>query len=128
MGYKSYKRNNQRVDLRGVIMAELEQLNGTLNIAMTPDDLSVRLAFTDDDTMPYPLTGYTFAAYVDHAGLSTTMTVTNTDLAAGVIHISLTDEQAAVIGKGKYEWRLEWTVGGLKRTPLAGEFEIRYKR
>jgi hypothetical protein len=100
-------------------MADIEQLPGELNITTTADDdLSVLLDF---DVV---LTGYTFVAKVEHYQTTTTITVTNTDLAAGKITISLTNTQLTAIGAGIHKWYLNWTTGTTDRRVLAGTFTI----
>lgn len=83
------------------------------------DELSLVLDFDID------LTGYTFASSVtDSAGDSKTITVTNTDLAAGQITLSLSETDSADLAVGIGRWRLSWTVSTVKRTVLAGRFRV----
>jgi len=103
-------------------MATYEQLPGTLNIVTTTqDDLSILLDFD------ISLTGYTFVSYVQYGSSQTAITVTNTNLAAGQITLSLTDAQLTAIGNGTYGWYLKWNNGTADRKILAGEFTIRVK-
>jgi hypothetical protein len=89
----------------------------------------VNLKFCTADYMSYlldfdmSLAGYTFSAKVEHS-TSTDITVTNTDLAAGKITISLTNAQITAIGTGSFLWYLDLTTGATKRRYLAGTFTI----
>jgi hypothetical protein len=99
-------------------MADLTQIPGTLNIKTTAvDDLSFLLDF---DVV---LTGYTFSSKVVANSL-TSITVTDTDLSAGKITLSLTDVQLTAIGTGSFLWYLDWTTGTTTRRVLAGTFTI----
>ena len=101
-------------------MADISQEPGELNITTTTgDDLSILLDFD------ISLAGYTFTSKVEHAGTTTTITTTNTDLAAGKVTISLTNTQLAAIGEGVHRWYLEWNSGTADRRVLAGDFTVR---
>jgi hypothetical protein len=92
-----------------------QQIPGALDIEVgLGDDFSFLLDFD------ISLVGYTFAAYVD----MTTISVANTDLAAGKITLSLTDAQITTIGTGPHTWYLIWTTGTTSRRILAGNFTI----
>ena len=81
------------------------------------------LTFTATD-----LTGYTFIALVHVAdtGTDVSMTVTNTNLAGGVITLSLTDVQIAAIGKGYHSWDIEANSGVASgdRYYISGLFQV----
>lgn len=94
-----------------------EQIPGKLDIEVgMGDDLAFLLDFD------IPLTGYTFQAFVD----TIAMTVTNTDLAAGKITLSLTDAQITALGTELHTWHLTWTLNGISRRILSGAFIVRY--
>ena len=101
-------------------MADLDQRPGELNITTTTsDDLSIALDFD------ISLTGYTFTAFVQHSDTTTAITITNVDLSAGQITLSLTNTQLATIGQGFHFWYLAWNTGTVDRRILAGNFNIR---
>ncbi len=79
---------------------------GALNLVTSMSDFPLVLTFTGVN-----LTGYTFAALVHANGTDTSWTVANTDLANGIITISLTDVQIAAIGKGYHSWDIEANSG-----------------
>jgi len=105
-------------------MAYIEQNPGELNIfAVVGDDISIPLNFD------IALTGYTFSAILlwQQNGVTkeVVITVTNTNLADGIITLSLTDAQTTSIGEvTNRPWYLVWTSGGVSRTVLAGNFTL----
>ena len=100
-------------------MADLNLIPGELNITIASrDDMPILLDFDID------LSAYTFVSAVTHEGTSTTITVTNTDLSAGQVTISLTDAQLAVIGQGTHKWYLKWNDGTNDFVALAGSFKV----
>lgn len=91
------------------------------------DEFGCLLDFDQD------LTGYTFSAPVYvvasvRAGVFTAgttflnFTITNVDLAAGKVNLSLTETQTQSFTPGtSYRWYLRWVApGGVTRTPLSG--------
>lgn len=100
---------------------------GLLNIVgVSGRDLSIDILFRDTI-----LTGYTFTAAVilDPAPLVRTqaMTVTSTDLANGLINVSLTDTETAAIGPvANKQWVLTWVVPVtlLTRDVIRGNFQL----
>lgn len=74
------------------------------------------------------LTGYTFSAEIVSAitgAQVVAITVTNTNLSAGQVTLSLTGAQTSAIARGSYLWRLRWTSpAGEVRTVLEGIFEV----
>lgn len=101
-------------------MADIEQTPGELNFKISlGDDFSYLLDFDVN------LTGYTFAAaVVKKDGTEQAITITETDLAAGKITISLTDAQITALLTDARRWYLTWTVAAASRRILAGGFEI----
>lgn len=105
-------------------MATYEQLPGNMNIsANVGDDISIPLLFD------IPLTGYTFTATIllEQSGVTKqqAITVTPTNLAGGIITLSLTDAQTTAMGElNKRPWYLVGTVGGVTRTWLSGLFSL----
>ncbi len=104
-------------------MTEITNIPATLDIKTSISDLSFVLTFTAID-----LTGYTFAALVHVAdtGTDVSWTVTNTNLAGGIITLSLTDVQIAAIGKGYHSWDIEANSGVVSgdRYYISGLFQV----
>ena len=104
-------------------MTELTQQPATLNITISIDDDFSYLVDFDIN-----LTGYTFAGAVvkyPENSVETAISIATTDLTNGQITISLTDAQITALGQGVHKWYLTWTVSGLSRRVLAGDFTIR---
>lgn len=96
-------------------MADFEQIPGTLNVKVAlGDDLVLPLQFS------IALTGYTFVA--DMGGQTPAQDVSQ--LASGILTLTLTDTQIAALGEGSFEWSLQWTLAGASRTVLAGAFRV----
>lgn len=99
--------------------------------SQTPGDLDLEVGLGDDFSMlidfDISLTGYTFESKVTKPSGDVTITVTNTDLSAGQITLSLTDVQITSIGFGRYSWYLTWTTGSASRRVLAGDFTVKDK-
>ena len=103
-------------------MTETTHIPATLDIKTSISDLSLTLTFTAVD-----LTGYTFVVLVHGAdGVDTAWTVANTNLAGGVITISLTDVQIAAIGRGYHSWDIEANSGVASgdRYYISGLFQV----
>lgn len=94
---------------------------GALNLVTSMSDFPLVLTFTGVN-----LTGYTFAALVHANGADTSWTVANTDLANGIITISLTDVQITAIGKGYHSWDIEANSGVISgdRYYISGLFQV----
>ena len=107
------------------MVALFTQEPGALNLeSVVGDDLSVPLEFVDLN-----LTGYTFVCGIatkeNPAAFFTTMTVVETNLALGLITLTLSDTQTTNIGAvADLPWRLIMTSGGFTRTYLAGKFTL----
>ncbi len=100
-------------------MATVSQIASTLDLNwMAGDEFSLLL---DADIS---LVGYTITAAVQHSDTTTTVTVTNTDLSAGQVTLSLTDAQTTAIGKGYHSWYAKWAVGGVDRKIISGQFNL----
>jgi len=100
-------------------MATISQIAANLDLNwMAGDELSLLL---DADIS---FTGYTITAAVLHSDTTTAMTVANTDLSAGQVTLSLTDTQTTTIGKGYHSWYVKWTVGGVDRKIISGQFNL----
>ena len=99
-----------------------------------PGQLDIYATVGDDWSMPLNfdlnMTGYSFESWVLVQQAGTTkkqeLTVTETDLASGIITLSLTDAQTTNLGEiNKRPWYLVWTTGGNEtRTVLAGNFSL----
>lgn len=103
-------------------MTLITNIPATQDIQTAISDLSLVLTFTGVN-----LTGYTFVVFVHGAdGVDTAWTVANTNLAGGVITISLTDVQIAAIGKGYHSWDIEANSGvaGGDRYYISGLFQV----
>lgn len=106
-------------------MVDFEQLPGGLNInGVVGNDLTMDVAFEDTN-----LTGYTFSGFVvlEVSPLQKTypLTITNTDLALGLIQVSLTDAQTTEIGPASGKpWYVSWNNGGDIRNVLMGRFRL----
>ncbi len=103
-------------------MTLITNIPATQDIQTAISDLSLVLTFTAVD-----LTGYTFVVLVHGAdGVDTAWTVANTNLAGGVITISLTDVQIAAIGKGYHSWDIEANSGVASgdRYYISGLFQV----
>ncbi len=103
-------------------MTLIINIPATQDIQTAISDLSLTLTFTAID-----LTGYTFVVLVHGAdGVDTAWTVANTNLAGGVITISLTDVQIAAIGKGYHSWDIEANSGVASgdRYYISGLFQV----
>lgn len=109
-------------------MPEYSVLPSTLDIKfIRGDEFGCLLDFDQD------LTGYTFSAPVYllssvKGGIYTagttflSFTITNVDLAAGKVNLSLTEAQTqSFTPNTNYRWYLRWVApGGVTRTPLSG--------
>ena len=101
-------------------MAEITQIPAELDIEVTQGDDWSMLIDADID-----LTGYTFASKVEEVdGTSTDITVTETDLSAGQVTLSLTDTETDALSVINHKWYFDWTVSGATRRVLAGKYTI----
>lgn len=103
-------------------MATAQQLPGRLDLAFRRgDDYGTLVDFS------VSLTGYTFSASITSTttgDVVATPSVTDVDLAAGQVNVSLTDVQTSSLAAGTYRWRLTWTSGPTTRTALEGFVEV----
>lgn len=103
-------------------MSTYTQLPGSLGLSLRRgDELSTSIDFN-----PVTLTGYTVTASINSlitGGVMQPITATITNAAAGVVNLSMTEAQTAVLPVGTYSWRLEWD-NGAKRTALGGMVEV----
>ena len=105
-------------------MATYAQTPGLLNIkAVTGTDFSCQLTFGTN------LSSYTFDSaivlqeYPNKQEQAITVTINNA--AQGIITLSLNDTQTSALGTfSKKKWYLNWNIGGIKQTILAGLFEL----
>lgn len=109
-------------------MADYSVLPSNLNLSfIRGDEFGCLLDFDQD------LTGYTFSSVIYvvgsvKAGVVTAgttflnFTITNVDLAAGKVNLSLTETQTqSFTPSTSYRWYFRWVApGGVTRTPLAG--------
>jgi hypothetical protein len=105
-------------------MATYSQTPGLLNIkGVVGSHFSCQLDF---DTS---LSGYTFDSAIVLQEYPTkreqAVTVTIDNAGSGIITLSLTGLQTSAIGAiANKKWYLNWTIGGIKQTILAGRFEL----
>jgi hypothetical protein len=105
-------------------MATYSQTPGLLNIrGVVGTDFSCELEITKD------VTGYQFEAGIVLQEYPTkreqAVTVTIENAGSGIITLSLTGLQTSAIGAiANKKWYLNWTIGGIKQTILAGRFEL----
>lgn len=105
-------------------MATYSQTPGLLNIkGVVGAHFSCQLDFGTN------LSAYTFDSaivlqeYPNQLDQSVTITIDNA--AQGIITLSLTGLQTSAIGAiANKKWYLNWTIGGIKQTILAGRFEL----
>jgi hypothetical protein len=105
-------------------MATYSQTPGLLNIkGVVGSHFSCQLDFGTN------LSAYTFDSaivlqeYPNQLDQSVTVTIDNA--AQGIITLSLTGLQTTAIGAiANKKWYLNWTIGGIKQTILAGRFEL----
>jgi len=103
-------------------MTEISQLPAEVNITTTPyDDFSLLLDFNLD------LTGYTFTCTLYENSNAHAIAVTNTDLSAGKVTLSIQNTILATIPLGSWRWQFHWvaTPGSVDRLVLAGKFTLR---
>lgn len=97
----------------------------TAVVSQLPDQCLVDMVAGDDFSFTVDfdsgMTGYTFTA----ARGAQAVTVDPTDLASGVLTVSVTDVQSAAWERGKVGWWLAGTVGGVTRTFLEGTWTLR---
>lgn len=99
---------------------ELEQIPAHVNIRVAIDD-----SFSSLIDLSISLTGYTVTAFVEKTdGTTQAFTVTNTDLAAGQVTISLTAAQVTAIGEGAHKWYYKYINGSIARRAFAGQFQV----
>ena len=105
--------------------AIFDNLPGELDIeGVVGNDVEMDVAFQDTN-----LTGYTFSGFVilEPPPLQKTyaLTITNTNLALGLIQVSLSDANTTEIGpvSGK-PWYVSWNNGGDIRNVLRGHLRL----
>ncbi len=89
------------------------------------DDWSQNFQFKQNDA-PMNITGWTFAAQMrtqPEAPDAVTILVTPVDASIGVVRLSLSDAQTAVL-RGVYLWDLERTVSGVRDTAVGGKIIV----
>ena len=101
-------------------MVAITQIAGIVNITITQGgDWSVLVDFDID------LTGYTFESKVEESdGTLNEILVTNTDLSAGQITLSMTDTKTNDLSLDTHKWYLDRTNAGEQRRYLAGTFKV----
>jgi uncharacterized protein (UPF0303 family) len=105
-------------------MATYAQTPGLLNIkGVFGAHFSCQLDFGTS------LTGYTFDSAIVLQEYPTkreqAVTVTIDNAGSGIITLSLTEAQTTALGAiSNKKWYLNWTIGGIKQTILAGNFEL----
>ena len=109
--------------------SKFDQVAVPLDLSLTAgDDWGVQLTFTSGGTA-IDLTGYTFAANIYNSGttVAQAITVTTTDLANGIIDLSLSDTETTTLGRGRWMWSLQYTNGSDTFTPVGGRVTLRAK-
>ena len=109
-------------------MADLNLIPGELNITIASrNDLPISLTVTDSVGDPYSLVGFTFVSEVTNAFtyVKTAISIVETNLAGGVVSISLTDTQLVALGKGIHKWYFKWNDGTYDFVAVAGSFDVR---
>jgi hypothetical protein len=105
-------------------MATYSQTPGLLNIkGVVGSHFSCQLDFNTS------VSGYTFDSAIVLQEYPTkreqAVTVTIDNAGSGIITLSLTGLQTSAIGAiANKKWYLNWTIGGIKQTILAGRFEL----
>jgi len=105
-------------------MATYTQVPGLLNIkGVVGADFSCNLDFN------VSLVGYTFDAGIVLQEYPTkriqAITVTVTDAANGLLSLGLTEAETTAVGPiSNKKWYLNWELGGVKKTIIAGMFEL----
>jgi uncharacterized protein (UPF0303 family) len=105
-------------------MATYAQTPGLLNIkGVVGAHFSCQLDFATS------LVGYTFDSAIVLQEYPTkreqAITITVDNAAQGIIKLSLTQGQTTTLGAiANKKWYLNWTIGGIKQTILAGTFEL----
>lgn len=103
-------------------MALFEQLPGYLGLAFRRGD-----DFTTTVDFNIPTTGFSWSAQIRSpitGEAVQAITVANTNTAAGVITLSLTDTQTDSLPAGTWGWTLVGTVSGVTRTYFSGFVEV----
>jgi hypothetical protein len=103
-------------------MAVFEQLPGYLSLAFRRgDDFTATVDFNVNTT------GFTWSAQIRSpitGEAVQAVSVANTDPTAGIVTLSLTDEQTEALPEGTWGWTLVGTVGGVTRTYFSGFVEV----
>jgi hypothetical protein len=103
-------------------MAVFEQLPGYLSLAFRRGDTFTATVDFDVNT-----TGLTWEAQIRSPVTGEAVqavTVTNTDPTAGIVTLSLTDEQTDGLPEGTWSWTLVGETGGVRRTYFSGFVEV----
>lgn len=103
-------------------MAVYQQLPGYLSLAFRRGDTFTATVDFDIDTTSFtweaqirsPVTGEAVQA----------VTVAETDPSAGIVTLSLTDEQTDALPEGTWSWTLVGEAGGVRRTYFSGFVEV----
>lgn len=92
------------------------------------DDFTHAVNFVDDDGDPIDVTGRTWLSQVRRRWSDTTVdaqfTVDVSQAATGQVTFTLPGSVLENMIPGKYRYDLQWTVGGVTFTVLAGEFLV----
>lgn len=114
-------------------MAQFDQLPGTLDVRLVPqDECNIQLSLNRD------VTGYTFTSFIYRADLTgtgggmgsiaaygptvTSPTIGITDQTAGTMIVGLSETQTGLLSPGQnYRWFLRWVAPGeITRTIVSG--------
>jgi hypothetical protein len=90
--------------------------------AVVGADFLLIIPFTQD-AAPHPWAGVTVTASIMSSGQAI-QAITVSTAVAGQLTFSLTEAQAAAIGKGRYRWSVTFTIGAQTFPVLAGRFEL----
>lgn len=104
------------------------QAPDAVDLTLTGDDgWSIRMAVTDtSDGSAIDLSGYDslHAAVLDGGTTVQAITIANTDLAGGIIDLSLTTAETDPLAGRTYTWAFWWVDGGEPFTAVAGMFKV----
>jgi hypothetical protein len=103
-------------------MPTYQQLPGYLSLAFRRgDDFSATVDFNVNTT------GFTWEAQIRSPVTGEAVqavTVANTNPGAGIVTLSLTDQQTEALPEGTWSWTLVGEVSGVKRTYFSGFVEV----
>jgi hypothetical protein len=108
-------------------MATYSQDSGPLHLSLHQgDELGTVIDFT-----PTNLTGHTVSSVIVSLACNQTVAAMTTSVVtptAGIVSLSLTEQQTAALPVGSYRWHLYWDApGNVRRTALGGVLEVKQR-